>query len=635
MLTTSIWTCVSAATVFLLLLWIVGWGLVPSGMVRGDELWSVALRIGSGLLFLSGVSATWFCGRFCYATLIPLIQVWVLSGWLWRGKREPVERGGWRLLATLSVVWLCCVGFTSWQYDWELRDGVRALHGDLGYMVQHVMGFPEAAASSQWAATMGEAAVEGGTTVDIWYHWLPVWLGALIVKMTGLPGMVVLYRVLVAVLSFELVLLAAVMVRTLAGMSLGASLLTGAASIMGVQWIKMFGVLWMGEWLPWGTLQHSRLSLIGHFMYQCEGVVVLMTLAAWQQRQTWLALCLLYFAGLSSPHNVAALGVAAGTMLVLGAGMRRRELCKSAFVMIVTLLAAWGTLRFVFYVDLPKAAGQPLLVLDWRVLLGRFRAGVLDAGFGLGLEALLLPGLIYLVRQRDKNSRAAELGWLALSALVGSYLAFHLLRHVSDGFHFTMLSHAVLVMPVSIWGLSCLCVSPGAKRVLCSGIIILSTLMGMHDVWHARSHEKALPYATEDMQAVKKALAGKPFGYFAHADRPWWISKHSTLAAFLESRCIRLNEITGVEGDHHSHYYGATRPHELVPRRSGEEPLDWSLRLAQRLSVRNVVEIEAEALPERLQQHLKLIYAGKTLRLYELTHDITNPAKSALEHLQQ
>ncbi|HEY1052953.1 MAG TPA: hypothetical protein VGE39_24455 [Prosthecobacter sp.] len=517
------------------------------------------------------------------------------------------------LLALGLIVWPVCALIAGWQYDWSLPEGVRALHGDLGYAVQLSLGLPEAQASTQWAATLGSEA-----SADVWYHWAPVWLAAGLGKMTGLPGMVLMYRIVVAALTFALLLLAAALVRRLSGMRTFPALLAGAGSLVGVQWIKMFGVLWLSPWLPFGTLQHSRLSLLGQFSYQFEAMVVLMAITAWQFRQRGLAALLLYFAGLSSPHNVAVMGVAAATLFVLGVLLRRRHLWQPAAVMVLLLLAAWGTVKWVFHVDLPKAAEQSLFVFDGSILWGRVRAGILDAGVGLLLEALLLPGLVHLIRQKERPE-AAALGWLALSALVGSYLAYHLLRHVSDSFHFTMLAHATLVMPVSLWGLACLWQrSTGARRPLYAAVAALSVLMGMHDLWHARSRDKALPYAMEDIGRVRDTLAGRPFGYFTDSDRQWWISKHGTLASFLEARCVRLNGIPAVDGDQHSQYYGAARPRELVPQQPGETAHDWSLRLARQLSIHHLLETDSDLLPADLKPRLRLVCAGKTLRLYEL-----------------
>lgn len=622
MLDLGFFTVFSTTTALLLACWGLGRLLVPRTMVGSGWLWHLALRIGWGLLFLAGISATWFSGRFCYGTLIPLLQVLALGWWLrrnWKAGRQTSERPQWHQVVWVALVWPLCALFVSWQYVWNLPDGVRSLHSDLGYTVQLALGFPLAEASSHWSAALGSAAVDGSSTADVWYHWGPVWLAAGLGEVTRLPGLVLMYRMIASVLSFELLLLAAVLVQRLAGTGAPQALLAGAASLIGVQWIKMFGVLWFSEWLPYGALQHSRLSLWHHFPYQFEGMVILMAIAAWQYRQMALAALILYFAGLCAPHNVAVMGAATGTLLGVGVLLRRRDLWRPALGMVLVLLAAWGTLRWAFHVDLPKAPGQSLMVLEWQLLLGRMQGGIRDACVGLLLELLLLPGLIHLIRQPG-NHEARVLGWLALCALFGSYFAYHLLRHVSDAFHFTMLAHAVLVMPISLWGWICLWQkSEGARRWVCVGAISLSAGMGLHDLWHDRSRDKPLPFTVAEMRDVKEKLEGRPMGYFAGSDRQWWISKYSTLASFLDARCVRLNSIASVDGDSHSKYYGATRPRELVPEKTGETQNEWSLRLAKRLNVRHVIETDEDPLPIELKSRTRQIAGGNHLRLYEVS----------------
>ena len=601
---------------------ILGVALVPREWAGGCILWLWAARLGSGVLALAGISGTYFSGRVCYASLIPLLQVAAVIIWRWRAPREDtkVHLGNGRDFSLLmGISWAACLVLVNWQFESRMPDGgVRAFHSDLGYHAQLAIGLPEAKASSHWAATLGAAAVEGSATRDVWYHWAPVWLAAGVSHLLHVPEWVALYQVIGPVFVLALLMLAAAILRSMIeGLSIGASLLGGAASLLAVQWIRMFGVLWLGPVLPFGTVQHTRLSLVGHFPYQLEGIVIFMILAAWLRDQRWLAGLLIFAAGVSSPHNVAVLGVSAGTLLGVGILMRRRSLWQPALAMIGLLLSAWGTLHWGFGVDLPKAADQSILQLDWRVLLSRFRAGVLDAGIGLAFHLLLLPGLIILVWKEE--GKRSLLGWLALSAWLGSYMAFHLLRHVSDGFHFTMLAHAALVMPVSIWGLMTAFqeVSRG-WRWLCLALVLICTGMGTHDLWHARERLTAMPYQGKDLRALRVSLKGRAVGYFAKTDRQWWISKHSTLASLLDVRCVRLNSLPSMDGDPYSRYYGARRPLELVPAREGELPAEWSLRFARRLGIRLILETDADPLPESIKTGAKVLHAGSTLRLFEL-----------------
>lgn len=601
---------------------LLGVALVPLEWAGGCMLWLLAARLGSGLLALAGISGTYFSGRICYASLIPMIQIGAVMIWRWKANRveAPIQQENWRTFAFLvAIAWFACLIGVHWQFEWRMPDGgIRNFHSDLGYHAQLAMGLPEAKASSHWAATLGSAAVDGSATRDVWYHWAPIWLAAGVSRVLAVPEWESLYQVIGPVFVFVLLLLAAAISKSVvAGLGTGAAFVVGAASLISVQWIRMFGVLWLGPVLPFGTVQHTRLSLAGHFPYQLEGIVIFMILAAWLRDQKGLAALLVFVAGVSSPHNVAVLGVSAGTLLGWGILCQRPSLWKPALAMISLLLGAWGTLHWGFGADLPKAADQSIFQWDWRVLLTRLRAGVMDAGIGLLFHILLLPGLIFLVWK--KEGKRSLLGWLALSAWLGSYMAFHLLRHVSDGFHFTMLAHAALVMPVSLWGLMA-AFREGSRgwRWLGLALVVICTAMGLHDLWHARERLTAMPYLGKDLRALRVSLKGRAVGYFAKTDRQWWISKHSTLASLLGVRCVRLNSLSSMDGDPYSRYYGASRPLELVPAREGESSADWSLRFAQRLGIRLILETDADPLPESIKTGAKVLHAGSTLRLYEL-----------------
>ena len=54
---------------------LLGVALVPLEWAGGCMLWLLAARLGSGLLALAGISGTYFSGRICYASLIPIIQI--------------------------------------------------------------------------------------------------------------------------------------------------------------------------------------------------------------------------------------------------------------------------------------------------------------------------------------------------------------------------------------------------------------------------------------------------------------------------------------------------------------------------------------------------------------------------------
>ena len=579
-----------------------------------------ALLTGWGLLFVTGVAAVVVSRRFCLGGLVPVLQLAVMAA-LWRGKRPGDSSAApatpW---AALLITWLAVCAWVFAYFEWKDGEGLRMLHSDQGFWSRLVMSLPEAGVSNGWAATLGEHTTSVGLH-DTWYHWGSIWLAGFTGMLTGLPPLALLLKITGAVMAMVMVMLSASLVRLIAGTSIGVSLFGGAAALVAVQWIKMYGVLWLEAWLPYGTLQHSRMSVLAYQGYHLEGVLILMVLATWQMRLGAAAALLVFISGLSAPHNVAVLGVSSGMLLGAGLLMRRADLWKPAAVAVGLLLLAWGTVKFLFGMDQGMAAGQSLLRPDVMVLWKRFSDGWIDAGCGFVLELLLLPGLLHLIRQPrgEPNDLRAALGWLALCALVGSYLGYHLLRHISDGVHFTVLAHAAIVVPVSIWGLlSAWQKSRGWRGGICLVIVVLSTLMGAHDMWMVTKRHAPMPYSTTALRQVNEALQGRPCGYFAQSDRGWWISKHSTLAAWLESRCVRLNRIESVETDSFSRFYGGSLLEQWLPREPGETDENWSLRLLRRLGGRHVLETPQDLLPEALKPRFRSVAGDETLRLYEL-----------------
>lgn len=619
-------TALLCSTMLLVACWAVGDALLHFRRGRDELLAGLAMRTGWGLLFWTGVAATAVNGRICYGTWVPLLQglVAAVGGRLMSDGQEPMrEKMGLRQVVVIALGWLGTYALIFALFDWEMPGGgVRSLHSDLGYWAQLCRAVPEAGVSNGWAQVLGPE-LTAQHVKDDWYHWGPIWLAGALGMMTALPPLVLLLKVTAAVMAFTMILLSAAMVRLLARTGPATSLLAGAAALIGVQWIKMFGVLWLEAWLPYGTLQHSRLSVLAYHGYYAEGVLLLMIVTAWQLRLTLLAGVLVYLAGLSAPHNVAVLGTAAGTLMVGGAMLRRRHLWQPAGTAVVVLLLAWGTLKFGLGVDQSMAEGQSLFQPDAWILWKRFSDGCVDATLGFILELLLLPGLICLVRQEKDTQEGllrSALGWLALSAIAGSYIGYHLLRHVSNVFHFTVLAHAVLVVPASIWGLL-LAWRQGTvrwRRWGCVALVVLSTMMGLHDLAQAKKRGKAMPFEREEMEAVRKALAGRTVGYFATTDRQWWISKHGTLGAWLEARCLRLNRIEAVESDSFSQFYGGSVVEKAVPRMAEEDDLTWSLRLLRAVGGKHVLETSQDVIPAALKNKLRLICDGETLRLYEM-----------------
>ncbi len=618
--------CFLAAIALGALAWGLGWALIPGGGAGEEPLTTAAARLVSGLLFISGVAATLCLRRFCFVTALLVLQAG-FAIWAWRTRppaAQTAPRGLPSLVLAMAAVALGCAAFEWWNMGWVTgNDGaVRGLHSDLGYFAQLAKGLPEARAASLWAAVLGPEATTGSATRDVWYHWGPIWLSLAVTSATGIPAIVALLQVSAMVLDFVLVIAAGAIVGKLTGWAAGRSLLVGAASLVAVQLMRLFGVQWLGDWLPFGIVQHTRMSLAYCFSYKFEGAVVLAAMAAWQSKRMPLAVFLLFCASVSAPHNVAMGGVTAGVMGGLGLLLRQPRLWKTAGVIIATLLSAWAMLHFGFGVDLPKAGDQALLVLDFNTLRLGLRAGVIDSLVALLLGALSLPGIVFLIRGKDPlaSEESRLLGWLALSGVAGGYIAFHLLSTVTDRFHFTLLTHSILVMPAGVWGLARMAsVYKGLARGACIALIVLGTGMGAADLQWFRQHENPQPWKAADLKAVQKVLAGRPFGYVSTSDRPWWISKQGSLASMLDSRCVRIDEIPGIDRtSSQSRYYGASRPYELLPLLPEEKAEAWSLRFARRLGVVCLLEIAPETLPPAFKTRARELLSVTGLKLYEL-----------------
>ena len=125
---------------------------------------------------------------------------------------------------------------------------------------------------------------------------------------------------------------------------------------------------------------------------------------------------------------------------------------------------------------------------------------------------------------------------------------------------------------------------------------------------------------------IQSQLKGRPFGYFALTDREWWMPEQSSLAAVLDSRCIRLNEIDLV--DNHgtfSKYYGADIPHRLVPALPGESSDAWSLRFARRLGLACVIELKPNSLPAAIKAQCRPLASAGGMTLFEIMPDSPAP----------
>ena len=618
-----VFTIAFAALVVLAVVGGIGWLLVPHWVTGESKLLRLAVVLASGLLFVSGMVATLALQRKCLLTILPLAQIAAAGCWYWRGRREKAGAWGWNRSEAVALAGavLACVLFTNWHHQW-LRpdDQVRLFHSDLGYFIQLVDQLPKAQVANGWAVVLGEHINDGQQPqIDTWYHWGAIMLAIAVKQATDMPAIIALLGVAAGVMNVALVIAAGAMVRTLAGLSLGRSLVVGAASLVAVQWLRAYGLLWIADWFPYGIVQHMRWTLAQMFSYKFEGVLLLTTLAAWHQRKAGLAALLLFGAGISAPHTVGAFGAMAGTLGVVGILTRQKTLWQTSAVMVGILLAAWGVVHFGFGGGLPKAEGQSML--SWNVddLRRSLRAAVIDCGIGLLVGALSLPGILHLIRARDAQAtpETRTLGWMALAGIAGTYAAYSLMHSMADRFHFIALMQAALVLPAGIWGLARMAaIHRGGWRITAIGVIALGTGMGVYDLMWLRVADKSGEWRAADVAVIRQALQGRPFGYFASSDRQWWIPKHTALASLLEARCIRLNELPGT--DAYTRYYGADLIHQLAPRQPDDTAEVWSVRLARKLSIRYVLEIAPDPLPPAMKPYLKEVAQAHGLRLYEL-----------------
>lgn len=611
------------AVVALALLAGLGSLLVPCWVTGTSKLLRLAVALASGLLFVTGVTATLALGRVCYLTLLPAVQVIAAGAWYLRkgGEASPPEPWSRTEVLQMTITVLACLAFTAWHHQWRMADGgVRLFHSDLGYFIQLVDQLPKAQVANGWAVVLGEHLREGTSQADTWYHWGAIMLAIAVKAITGLPAIVALLGVSASVINAALVVAAAAVVRSVNGTLVGRSLLIGAASLVAVQWLRAYGLLWISDWFPNGLVQHMRWTLAQMFSYKFEGVLVLATIAAWHQRKISLAVLLLFCAGISAPHTVGALGAMAGTLGVIGLLTKQRALWQTSAVMVATLLSAWAVIHFGFGGGLPKAEGQSMVQWNLDDLRRSARAALIDTGIGLIVGALSLPGILHLIRARDAQAtqETRTLGWMALTGIAGTYAAYSLMHSMADRFHFVLLVQAVLVLPAGIWGLARMAaIHGGAWRVSSGVVLILSTAMGIHDLVWLRKADRRAEWKRNDVAAIRSALQGQPFGYFADSDRQWWIPKQTILASLLEARCIRLNELPG--RDSYTRYYGADLLHELVPRQPPESAETWSRRFAARLGIQHVLEIAPDTVPPAMQPYVKEVIRSGGLRLLELS----------------
>ena len=607
-----------------------GWLLVPSRSLKGHKLLLISVRLASGLVFATGLSA-WFCLRHLnYMTWLAIGQVMV-AAWLWRkpavhspSSTEEVSdtTWTWKELAGLTALFAVLLPLFQIPYQFVAADGrVLQIHADLGYFVDSVVALPEARAANGWAIFMGQDAEAACGVRDAWYHWGSLMLAIGLRALTGLPAASVLLIVVNMLLNVMLVLAAAALARSVTRLSILQAALAGAAAITCINVLRLPQIIEMlALWLPYDIFHHARVPLALIFPYKFEGVLVLCALALWQSGHGKAALGIVYLAACSAPHTVAAGGAAMATLAGLGLIRRDRTMLLTGAVTTFVLLAGWASVHFVFGSSLPAPKSESIVgFIGWAQIWKSIQHGLLDTVVTLLLSVLLLVGAAFLIGQgrHDARREPSLLGWLCFAAVLGSSLALQGMRS-ADRFHVVVMTHAVLIMPVCACGLVAMGQKlAGNRRHIAIGLITAVTFMGAHTLLMPAVTRQEETWDLQSLAEVRHLTGGQPVGYFARADRNWWISKHGLLGGLLESRIVRLNPLDERQTSHFSEA-AYKIPFEWLPPAKDEPTSVWSLRLARKLGIRHVVETWEDKLPRRVREQCKPVWAGPGLMLYEL-----------------
>lgn len=618
----GLYLCLVTIAVLAVLAWAIGRVLVPTHWTGDDWLLQISARLTSGLLFLSAVGSIICLHRFFYTMLIPLVQIAVA---IWSRKQgspaidPPAPTDRWGIWQVAGVV-VACVCFEWWQTGWLMPDGsLRVVHYDYGYWALLIKGVMESHTADGWSATLGAHVNECAEGRDGWYHWSPLMLAGGITSVTGMMPLASLLHVVATMLDVTLVLVAGALVRQLTRLGHGRSLLIGAASLVAVQLWHQLGLRWLGLNDESDSLQHSRVSLAYFLAYKFEAMILLLAMVCWLRKQMVFALALLACAAISAPHSVAMCGVTAGTLGAVGILARNSRMWKTAAAMIVVLIAVWAGLNWVCGVGLPRVHSPAVSGPQWDVIRDHLHHGLIEACMGLVLGALSLPGIVYLIFARDERltEETRILGWMALGAIVGSFMGYRLLTGVADNWHIVLMAHAVLVMPAGIWGLACLASSssPTMLRLAAVALILFCTIMGIGDLVTHHNEYDQTPWKRGELDPVKLALRGRPVGYFATRDRPWWLPWHSSFAAMLDVRCMRLQEILAGDVEKNA---ASTRPYEILPPLAGETQDEWSLRFARKIGIECIVEFSNNPVPSAIKAKARELVKVPYVKLYEL-----------------
>lgn len=607
-----------------------GWILVPAKSLRTTKLLLLSLRLASGMVFATGLSAFYCLQHLNYMTGLAIGQA-ALAIWLWRmpaiqaisPDADATEKGWtWRQVAGLGALFAILLPLFQIPYQFADADGrVLQVHADLGYFVDNVVALPEAQAANGWAIFLGRDSTAAAGVKDAWYHWGSMMLAVGIRAMTGLPAAAVLLVVVNMLMNVLLVLTAGALAGSLTRLNVLQAAVSGAAAITCINFLRLPQIIEMlGLWLPYDIFHHARVPLALIFPYKFEGILIICALALWQNGKGRAALGMIYLAAVSAPHTVAACGAAMGTLACIGVVRRDHRMLSTGVWATLVLLAGWASVRFLFGSSMPGSRSESIVgFIGFSQLWTSLQHGLLDAIVTMLLSSLLLAGAVHLAvrgRQEGRHEKSM-LGWLCFAALAGSSVALQGLRS-ADRFHVVVMSHAVLIMPVC----GCALVTmlrdwESTQRRVGLGLLVAVSAMGIHTLVIPAATRQRETWDLESLAEVREITKGRPVGYFARTDRNWWISKHGLLGGLLESRIIRLNPLDERKTSHFSEI-SYKIPFEWLPPEKDEPSSTWSLRLAKKLGVRHVLETWEDKLPRRLREQCKPVWAGPGLIVFEL-----------------
>ena len=597
---------------------LVGWRL---------SIHSMALTMPSGVLFVTGTVATLVLGRINYLTMIPVLQI------IWRllmirspgGTHLPTSNGlnrhDWLALAGTLLFSMLIMSYV--QTAGDHGSGVVLPNRDLGYFALLAQEVPHARVASQWALILGGHTREAGVTSDIWYHWGPIWLTTLVHSTMQISAMDALLNVVTPMLQFVMIVAMASILSVMTRWSPTRSLPAAAMALLAMSWPTMGMIATLRRWVGKDLEQYVHWNATYQFSYKFEAMLVFAALSAFMQRKDRLAMFLVFAAGVSAPHNVAGIAIAAAALAGLALLRRNFTEFRAGVVTVALLVAGWTSIKLFFGLTLPKADDSSMIITEPAKVAEHLQLLGKDLWFGLVLTALLLPGLLYLIlMKRKEGERAATLGWLGVGAIIAGYVAYQFMMPNGERSHFTGYAHAVFAFPLAFCGLVTAGIhAPPRWQLLFAGLVLCTVGIGAYDMVydHNMGGTAYEVYTGSDLQRVKDVIKGGKIGYYAVEDRHWWIPKHAPLTAMIESPCVRLNMITAKDQDAMlGKFYGSGVPYDLVPKKSGENDLDWSLRYAHAIEVKFVMETPQDQIPEVIKSRTKLVLEVPGLKFYTL-----------------